>query len=1190
VTSGKKKEKVSLKLVTRHLSLVTFFCHLSLVSLFAFAQSQTTGRIAGTVKDQHRAVIIGAEVTVTSLATAEQRKVSTDNAGNYDVSLLPPGTYRISVTANGFKKADVGSVRVVITETSPLDVDLIAGTLTEEAVVSAAGLLIQNHDAQLGRVVDSRAVSELPLATRNFTQILALSPGTFAALPDNTALGRNSQSVSVNGARGTQNNFQINGIDANSLSFNGAESVAVPAPETIQEFKVQTSLYDATYGRGAGGNVQAVTRSGSNSFHGAAYEYFRNDALNANNPFLKAAAVPRPTLQSNIFGGVLGGPIKADRSFFFVSYQGTRQRNGASDNSLTSSVLVAKGLTDDRSQQNLLATFIPRLPNGLPATSIHPSALALLNIKLPGGGFLIPTPQADGRYSGSAISTFREDQFNTNVDYRAGEKDWLALKFFFSNAPQFAALPDNAANVPGFGADRNNDNRLFSVQNIHTFGARTVNEARAGYSFIRQDSFGRQPVKDSEVGIRRANADAYPGLGLIRIGAAGALGIGVASTSALTIGNAGTFVDLKLDNSAITLVDILSITRGRHSFRTGGGITFYRTDVTANNNRRGQLAFQDSPRGSTLNFNSAFANFLLGRASNSLNAEGINTRFLRAADYSLFLQDDWKVTQKLTVNLGLRYELDLPPYETRGALATFDPALYQPRMKVDTAGNPVGPPAGGFVQAGNVIPQYDLPDVPNVGKRVFTSVDANNFGPRLGFAYSPFDSGRLAVRGGYGIFYSRPSAIHASNTINSPPTYALGRQAGLVRLEDPFASLPSQDQFPTFVEGVLLSSSAFDRRLRTAYFHQYNASLQYMLSQDLLLEVAYVGTSGHNLFRNVRINQARLASTQQPIVNAVTGKVITTNTPTNATLRAPYQGADIAGFQQFQYTAKSAYNSLQVSVTRRFSKGLQLLASYTYAKSLDNASGQEGLDTSTILGNQFDDRANRGVSDFDRTHRFVLSYLWDLPRPALAAKSTAGRLLLSDWQVAGIITAMSGLPIDIVDSNAGSFYFGQNSGLSRPSWAPDATRQTAMTNVPAGYYFNPLAFARPVIQDLQPIPSSNGTAIAGPVPFGSPLGTDIGNVGRNVLRGPRQSNVDFSVIKRLPISESKNVELRAELFNLFNHVNFANPIGNFNAVPSNNIDPNTGRIINPADLGDFGRINSTSNNPRLIQLALKLNF
>jgi len=1138
------------------LKLVT--CHLSLVTVFAFPQSQTTGRIAGTVKDPNGAIIVAAEVTVKSHATSEERKVTTDTEGNYAVPLLSPGMYRVRVAADGFNSALFDSVRVVITETTTVNAELAVAGINVEPVTVRGAPLVRTDGPQLGRVVDSRAVAELPLATRNFLQILALSPGTFVDLPDNTALGRNSQSVSVNGARTTQNNFEINGIDANRLDNNSAGAVAVPAPETIQEFKVQTSLYDATFGRGAGGSVQAVTRGGSNEFHGAAYEYFRDDALNANNPFLKAAGVQRPTLNRNVFGGLLGGPVKTDRAFFFASYQGTRERNGASDSSLTSSILIARGLTDDRSQQTLLATFRPRFPSGLPATSIHPTALALLNIKLPGGQFLIPTPQADGRYSRSAISTYREDQFNANVDYRAGAKDWLAVKFFFSNAPQFAALPNGGANVPGFGADGKNDNRLFSVQNIHTFGARTVNEARVGYSVVRTDSFGRQPVKDSDVGIRRANAGAYPGLGLIRIG------------SALAIGNAGTFVDLKFDNSATTLVDILSITRGRHSVRTGGGIISYRTNLASNNNRRGQITLQ------------SFNNFLIGLATSSQNGEGINTRSLRAADYSLFLQDDWKLSQKLTLNLGLRYELDLPPYETRGALATFDPALYQPRMEVDASGNPVGPPVGGFVQAGNVIPQYDLADVPNVGKRVLTSVDPNNFGPRVGFAYSPFDSGRLTLRGGYGIFYSRPSAIHINNTINAPPTYVIRRSpaGALVRLEDPFVPLPSQDQFPAFVPGVLLSSSTFDRRLRTAYFHQSNASLQYALSQDLLLEVAYVGTRGHNLFRNVRINQARLASTQQPIVNAVTGQVITTNTPTNATLRAPYQGADNAGFQQFQYTAESAYNSLQMSLTRRLSKGLQLLASYTYAKSLDNASGQEGLDTTTILGDQFDKRANRGVSDFDRTHRFVLSYLWDLTGPAFARRSTAGRLLLSGWQVAGIITAMSGQPFDIVDSAAGSFYFGANSALSRPSWAPGATRSTAMNNVPAGYFVNPFAFVRPVVLTGQVIPSSNEAAIAGAT------GTDIGNVERNVLRGPGQNNIDFSIIKSFPITESKNVEFRAEFFNLFNHVNFANPISNFNAVPL--INGNTGQII--GDPGDFGRITSTSNNPRLIQFAVKLNF
>src|SRR6266850_3864288 len=326
-------------------SLLLLFAFLLLPSLSASAQSQTTGRIAGTVKDQNGAVIVGAEVTVVSRATGDERKITSDREGNYAVALLPPGNYRIRITANGLNSAVFNTVKVAITETTLVEANLTVAGVTADPVVVRIASLIQRDGPQLGRTVDARAVSELPLATRNFTQILGLSPGTSTELTDNTAVGRNSQSISVNGARATQNNYQINGVNANNIRNNNAVRVAVPAPETIQEFKVQTSLYDATFG-GSGGNIQAVTRSGANDFHGASYEYFLNDALNANNPFLKAAGVSRPVLKRNIFGGLVGGRLKRDKALFFASYQGTRERNGASDNSLSSSVLIDPSLTD----------------------------------------------------------------------------------------------------------------------------------------------------------------------------------------------------------------------------------------------------------------------------------------------------------------------------------------------------------------------------------------------------------------------------------------------------------------------------------------------------------------------------------------------------------------------------------------------------------------------------------------------------------------------------------------------------------------------------------------------------------------------------------------------------------------------------------------------------------------------------
>ena len=411
-----------------------------LCALTVPAQSQTTGRIVGTVKDQNKAIIIGAEISVISKATGDERDARTDSEGHYAVTLLPPGTYRLTVTANGFHSETFDEVQVVITETTALTATLaVEGVIADPVAIQIAPLL-QRNGPQLGRAVDSRAVAELPLATRNFTQILGLSPGTSTELPDNAAVGRNSQSISVNGARTTQNNYQINGVDANNIRNNNAVRVGVPAPETIQEFKVQTSLYDAAFGHSSGGNIQAVTKSGSNDFHGSGYEYFLTDVLTANNSFLKAAGVSRPVLERNILGAILGGHLKKDKAFFFISYQGTRERNGASDNSLSPGILIDRGLTDDRSEQSLRRTFN--------LSAINPIALSLLNVKLPNGEFLIPTPQTDGRYSGSVPSKYREYQFNANFDYRVNQRNWFMARFFFSNAPQTLAL-FGGPNVPG---------------------------------------------------------------------------------------------------------------------------------------------------------------------------------------------------------------------------------------------------------------------------------------------------------------------------------------------------------------------------------------------------------------------------------------------------------------------------------------------------------------------------------------------------------------------------------------------------------------------------------------------------------------------------------------------------------------------------------------------------------------------
>ena len=1146
--------------------IISLWCVL-IFSGAAFAQTGTTGRIAGAVLDPSQAVVAGAKVVLTGGAGVK-REATSNGAGEFTFSLVPPGAYSLSVASPAFRETELKDVVVRITETTRLEVRLALTGANENVTVTAEAPLLQTTSPANGRVVDSETITELPLATRNFTQILSLSTGTTTFLPDNTAVGRNSQNISVNGGRVTWNNFQINGVDSNSMGTNSAPSLSIPSPETIEEFKVQTSMYDSTFGRSAGGNVQAVTKSGSNRYHGNVYEYFRNDALNANDPILKSVGVKRPTLRRNVYGGTLGGPLMKDKLFFFGSYQGTREANAASRiNSQSSNILVAPGLTNDRSAATLLATYGGK-PTSLfgPVTAINPIALALLNAKLPGGAYLIPTPNSPtGRFSGATPSIYHEEQFNANLDYQVSEANHLSGKFFFMNAPQTLVLPSflgGGPNVPGFGNFQQNNGRILAIQDTHVISSRTVNEFRAGYNFLRVDAFPKEPVKDSDVGIARSNAATAPGLGLIQIApAAGGVVFGTSPT-----------IDVKATSPSITLYDAISLVRGNHNLRVGAELRDNQNLYTLNFFTRGQIQF------------TTFNDFLVGRPLLTIFGAGNGNRHLRADDYNFFVQDDWKVSKTLTLNLGLRYELDRPVTDTKGRISTFDPALYKPVLV-----GPAGPPATGYVIAGNA--SSAPAGFVKGSDSVLKSSDPNNFAPRIGFAWSPL-SDKMVLRGGYGLFYQRSSFQYVTLNVIAPPTYVFGVRILPPSLSDPFFVAPPSSAFPTLVPNVGLSGTFLDRNIKTPYIHQYSLGMQYELTRNTMLDLGYVGSHGLDLFRAVPINAARLVPAGGSITNAVTGAVITTNTPGNAAARASFQGTSVNGFFLNQTTAQSNYNSLQASLNQHAWRGIQLLASYTFSKSIDNASGQGGGsgtggvlnpgavgETVSVPGNPANPRSNRGVSDFDRTHRFVVSYIAAIPAPQFAAGSALGRAVLAGWSVSGITTWMSGLPIDVVDNGAASFYgfSGGSTTLARPNLTGNP-----LVNVPAGYYFNPAAFQRPVVTAGSPIPSSGGAAIAGA------NGTDFGNLGRNALRGPNQSNFDFSLVKNFVATERLGVEFRTDFFNLFNHVNYANPISDLNAVAASggSLSP-TGAIVQP---GSFGKITSASSNPRLVQFALKLRF
>ena len=363
--------------------LTSLFILLALSS--ALAQGGT-GQLSGNVADTNGAVIPGANVKLTSLVTAQERQATTNDSGDFVFTLLPAGTYKLEITASGFRTVVVDEVRVNVTQTTTLPTRLDAATVSGMVTINAEAPLVQQETSQVGRTIEENTIRQLPLPTRNFQQLLTLSPGTSSSVANNTELGRGDAIISVNGQRTTSNNVRINGIDANSIGTNSTPNIAVPATDTLQEFIVQTSLYDASQGRNAGGNVEAITKSGANAFHGNAYYFLRNDALNANDFFLNAAGRPRPTLVRNQFGATLGGPIIADRLFFFGSYQGTRERNGASlNNSLMFPVIPPQLRDDNRTAAGLAAAF------NLPLASINPVMVSVLNAKLPSGAFAIPS-------------------------------------------------------------------------------------------------------------------------------------------------------------------------------------------------------------------------------------------------------------------------------------------------------------------------------------------------------------------------------------------------------------------------------------------------------------------------------------------------------------------------------------------------------------------------------------------------------------------------------------------------------------------------------------------------------------------------------------------------------------------------------------------------------------------------------
>ena len=538
---------------------VVLTCLFILLALSSALAQGGTGQLSGSVVDTNGAVIPGANVKLTSLGTQQERQATTNDAGDFVFTLLPAGAYQLEITANGFSSVVVDEVQINVTQTTTLPIRLDAATVSGMVTINAEPPLVQQETSQVGRTIEQNTIRQLPLPTRNFQQLLTLSPGTSSSVANNTELGRGDAIISVNGQRTTSNNVRINGIDANSIGTNSTPNIAVPATDTLQEFIVQTSLYDASQGRNAGGNVEAITKSGENAFHGNAYYFLRNKALNANDFFLNAAGRERPTLSRNQFGGTLGGPIIKDRLFFFGSYQGTRERNGASLNNSLMSPTIPPGLRDDnRTAAGLAAAF------NLPVASINPVIVSVLNARLPNGAFAIPSPVTpNGSTPISGLSRFRENQFNANFDWRLNDKHTISSKNFFASNPtfqanyNFAGLGNGVTQLPGTGGSLDIIQDLNSITDTYVFSPNVVNQARFGFSRLRVTSVAEEPFSAAQFGINTPLKNLFPGMPTFTV------------TGLFTLGSSP-FADQSSRINAFTYGDTLSVVKGNHRLRFGG--------------------------------------------------------------------------------------------------------------------------------------------------------------------------------------------------------------------------------------------------------------------------------------------------------------------------------------------------------------------------------------------------------------------------------------------------------------------------------------------------------------------------------------------------------------------------------------------------------------------------------------------
>jgi hypothetical protein len=1244
------------------------------------AQGNPTGTLTGTISDPSGGVLPGVTVTAKGAQTGLTQQSISGGSGEWRIPGLPLGVYEVSFELDGFKKLVRSGVTVEAASIRSLPVTLEVGGVTETVQVSGDARLLDVTTSTTARSLSNAELEAVPTSTGSFTHLLSSEAGVSADLPPVLINGTGNISPSVNGTRTTSTSLFFNGIDATNLTTNeGAMSDNIaPAIDTLEEVKLQTSMYDASTGRSGGGNFQLVTRSGTNGLRGTANYNRQHERFNANDLFYEKDGIAKPKARRNEGGFTVGGPIRRNRLFFFGGYQRTQAETGFVPTASSITVLpqALQLIQGPRTKESILAAFAalnPAILQSIPKAQcssatdtacISDVALNLLNLQNPvTGDYVLAAPRAGGTVLGNDIAAgssvggnpfirqrnvvpaeFTQDQYTGKIDGELSTNNRLSVTAFFAQFPGYDPFPDPSSLVSPFTLKRDDYNTTMAVSDTHIWGANRVNELRGGVFHLNNsrsldDAF--LELTNAGVGVDNPanffdSSSATTRLGHY-VGRPGGL------MERFSFGGPNDSFNRR-EQRTFTLGNTLSWTTTSHALRMGG--EFRHNQYNTNLPEEQATEFEKFDN---------FTMLLRGLATEADTQFGITDKQFRFNDFNLFVADDWRLAPTLTVNAGLRYEFFGLPTEVNGWIGNVDFAALS---NVDNPVNAFIVPKNvrntGFGALDAAIATSQKAD----NNHTLNGQDWNNVAPRVGFAWTPTE--KWVVRGGYGIFYDRPSAAFMNTVFSNypflreqevtfpasavpmnrawsqqDPTFPFnqylpnqivrtGGATGIYQIRDgtnvtrgadgtlnpvnPATGLPFRGNIAETFE-----FRAVDRDLHTPYVQQYNFGVQRDLGRNMMVEMRYVGSKGTDLLEAVAFNQGYDLNSQQTPdhiferFNQAYLAAGSPNGPLNAGASARERGVGrafgfanpslggmldynlanasgaVIGFEArtpilgfnvpeallLQNSGRSLYNSLQLGLTKRMSNGIQFNLAYTYSRSKDTSSADPGSTAGggkpdapntgfVVQGDNRNIDANYARSDFDRPHRFSGSWVWNIP----------GQGLLSGFRLSGFVQLQSGLPYsiysvepelgnasqytDLVRGSGGLYRL----GFGRPSLCGSLDDLRQHGDDPTEQAFNRSVLCSP-------------TTAAG----GYPNNEGYGSLGRNALRGFWQRRVDLSLAKALPLGSGRHVELRWDVFNVFNTVNFA--------LPEN--------VIGSAAT-DFGKITNSVGGPRVMQVGARLRF